>query len=185
MHVSDHNVGGGWKEVARSTLVIDPNVRVLCKKTYPNHPKGCPNFGKRSHCPPKAALLTDVLDLDQPLTLVWNIFDLGAHRERMRQAHPEWTERQLVNCLYWQGSARKALRERAKEFLKTTASPTGKRRYPLYCPEACGLNITATMKAIGEELQWPPVSRTYQVALVGYVSKRDFEKPRSLPRQRG
>jgi hypothetical protein len=35
------------------------------------------------------------------------------------------------------------------------------------CPEALGLNVTATMRMIGIDLEWPPREFTYQVALAG------------------
>lgn len=37
----------------------------------------------------------------------------------------------------------------------------------IYVPEACGVDVTATMKLIGIDLEWPPVNVAYQVALVG------------------
>jgi len=40
--------------------VIDYSVRGLCAKSYPNHPKGCPNFNKRKECPPKAKLIDQI-----------------------------------------------------------------------------------------------------------------------------
>jgi hypothetical protein len=34
-------------------------------------------------------------------------------------------------------------------------------------PEAAGVNITATMKSIGIDLEWPPKTVTYQVVVAG------------------
>ena len=42
--------------------VIEYSVRSLCSKEYPNHPHGCPNFGKRDTCPPKALFWDKVVD---------------------------------------------------------------------------------------------------------------------------
>ena len=129
---------------------------------YPGHPRGCPNWNRRATCPPQAPLLHDVLDLKRPVHCVSNAFDLAAHVARMRARHPDWSYRKLVCCLYWQGAARKRLRERVSDFLA---------HHPgcivLYCPEANGVDVTATMAAIGVDLEWPPVSVAYQVALVG------------------
>jgi len=38
---------------------------------------------------------------------------------------------------------------------------------PEACPEAMGINITATMAQAGIMLEWPPESVTYQIALAG------------------
>ena len=47
--------------------VIDPDVRDLCPRSYPGHPHGCPNYGKRPSCPPQAPMLAETLDLTQPV----------------------------------------------------------------------------------------------------------------------
>lgn len=143
-------------------LVVDHAVRFLCAKPYPGHPKGCPNYGKKDTCPPRAPFIRDLIDLERPVYAIWTVFDLGQHVERMRALHPSWSDRQLTCCLYWQPAARKRLEKEIKSF-------------PIICPvhlfiripEACGVNVTATMKSIGVELEWPPVTKTYQVAIAG------------------
>jgi len=142
--------------------IIDMSVRDLCSKLYPNHPKGCPNFGKKEGCPPAAPRITDTLDFAQPVYAIWNRFDFGEHVERMREKHPDWSQRQLECCLYWQGTARKALREVVERFTHIYPS-----RCVVMCPEAQGVNITETMKQVGVDLEWPPKVYTYQVALAG------------------
>jgi hypothetical protein len=83
----------------------------------------------------------------------------------MKAKHPTWSQRQLECCLYWQGKARKQLRLRVEAFLKNNGS-----KAVLYCPEACGVDITETMRSIGVELEWPPKIYTYQVALIGVLN---------------
>ncbi len=147
-------------------LCIDPVVRWWCCMPYPNHPKGCPNFNKKAQCPPKCPLVGEVLDFNSPLYLVWNEFDFGGHVSRMKSKHPGWSKRQLECCLYWQPKARKALRKKVANFLADCPGNT-----VFFCPEAMGVNVTVSMEAIGITLEWPPVTKTYQVALAG--------KPRS------
>lgn len=153
-----------WK---RAKLTLDPSVRTLCRRPYPRHKTGCPNYGIRETCPPKAPLINEVLDLSQPVYAIWNVFDFEAHVKRMRKAHPNWSQRQTECCLYWQPKARKRLKIMIKAF---------KRKYPklrvIDCPEAMGVDVTDTMKSIGVRLQWPPTTKTYQVAVAGtpYVS---------------
>jgi hypothetical protein len=145
-------------------LVFDESVRDLCVKPYHGHPKGCPNAGKRKTCPPFAPLLGEVYDLSKDSYLIWNVFDFAGHVERMRAAHPSWSERQLACCLYWQEGARAALEVAIKVFRNTMAPGFSFAR----CPEAMGLNVTATLKsAVGWELEWPPKTRAVQVAFAG------------------
>jgi len=148
-----------WAEVEP---VRDASVRNLCVRPYPGHPGGCPNYGKRPSCPPRAPMLKRLIRLSDPVYVVWNQFDLGTHCEVMRQKHPDWTERQVRCCLYWQPKARKELRV-------SIAAMHSQMPWLLtvMCPEACGVDITATMARVGIEIEWPPVKWAYQVALAG------------------
>ncbi len=143
--------------------VIDHSVRLLCLKTYYNHPRGCPNFNKKKGCPPGAPLFEDVFDLSKPVYAIFNKFDLRSHIYRMADRNPHWTEHQLRCVLYWQGKARKQLKEKIDLFMfehqEVDVVET--------CPEAMGVNVTATMAVVGIILEWPPVRVAYQVALAG------------------
>jgi len=147
--------------------IIQIDVRGLCVLPYEGHPKGCSNFNKRSNCPPIIPTFSKVVDISKPIYVIWNVFDFGSHIQKMKDKHPKWSQRQLECCLYWQGSARKKLKEKIEEFKKI---------YPDYqisiCPEGMGINITETMKQLGVELEWPPKNKTYQVALA-YILKKE------------
>jgi len=137
--------------------------RGLCIKIYPNHKNGCPNYNKNGHlCPPNAPIFDAIFDLSKPVYAIYNIFDFKSHVERMRGRHPQWSQRQLECCLYWQGSARKELRKRINIF---------KAMYTEYVvttiPEGMGVNVTKTMKNVGIEIEWPPHNVTYQIAFAG------------------
>ena len=144
--------------------VIDYDMRKICVRKYPNHPKGCPNFNKKTGCPPTLPRFEEsfLMDIRQPFYAIFNRFDFKAHCDRMRAKHPEWTQRQIECCLYWQGTARKKLREKIDAFVW---------KHPHYsishCPEGAGVNITETMKNAGIILEWPPVNYTYQIVLAG------------------
>ena len=147
---------------------IDLSVRSICVKPYHNHPKGCPNHGKRDTCPPKCGRFPYVYDTRQDIWALWAEFDIGAHVERMRKRHPLWTYRQLSCCLYWQGTVRKFLRESIAKWVGEN-----KTEYPglavTTCPEAMGVNVTATMKNIGTVLEWPPREKTRMIYLAGVL----------------
>ena len=148
--------------------VFDESVRKLCPESYPNHKDGCPNWNKRAICPPQAPLLGDTIDLSLAVWAVWNVFDFGGHVARMRKNHPDWSQRQLECCLYWQNTARKQLRGDISKLLSLLERGlVAQRLVTLICPEGCGVNVTATMASIGIALEWPPKTVTYQVALVG------------------
>lgn len=142
--------------------VVDYSLPGMCTRAYPGHPRGCPNFGSRDTCPPRAKLLSDVFDLTKPCYCIINKFDLKSHVSRMRALHPEWSARQLVCCLYWQGTARVQLKAKIDEF---------ERLYPGYTvtrsPEAMGLDVTKTLANVGIKLEWPPKAIAYQVAFAG------------------
>ncbi len=141
--------------------VVDKAMRGLCARPYYRHPKGCPNIG-RCGCPPKAQMIGDLIDLSQPTFAIYSTFNLKAHVDRMWKKHPKWTDHQLYCCLYWQGTARKALRMYIQDFQR---EHSGYR--VVMCPEASGVNITATMAKVGAKLEWPPVNIAYQVAIAG------------------
>ena len=141
--------------------VIDYKVRALCIKPYPNHPKGCPNFGKKEGCPPKAKKFEDVFDITKPIYAIVNVFDLKSHADKMKEKHPNWSERQIYCCLYWQKTARKQLLEGIKEFLKEHKGYTEQH------VQAMGVEVTKTLEAVGIELEWEPKNIACQVALAG------------------
>jgi len=148
--------------------VIDYSVRKLCAKPYPRHPKGCPNFNKRDTCPPKALYYDKVYDLTKPVYAIFNVFNFKEHVDKMKLKHPTWSDAQLKCVLYWQGSARKKLKEYIVEFIKQN-----KRFKVETCPEAMGVNITETMESVGIVLEWPPENLTYQVALAGMPLRKE------------
>lgn len=145
-----------------SGLVIEPAVRELCPSPYPGHPAGCPNFGRRSSCPPAAPQLWEVFNIAGPFYLAAVEFDLQAHAEALRAKNPELSDRQARCCLYWQGTARKALRELVRPWLALRPGWTSSD-----CPEALGLNVFATAEKVGLKLERHPGRFVYKVALLG------------------
>jgi hypothetical protein len=146
--------------------IIDISVRALCARPYALHPKGCPNIGKSDRCPPVAPEFTDVFDLHAPVYAVINEFDLIGHVERMREKHPAWSGLQVACVLYWQGTARKQLRAKIDEALAILPGYAA-----TWCPEAMGVNVTATLEQVGIALEWPPVHIVRQVALLAVPRK--------------
>lgn len=146
--------------------VIASSIRSLCLRPYPNHKKGCPNYGKKKGCPPNAPMFDSVYDLSKPIYAIFTVFDFKEHVERMKGKHPDWSKRQLECCLYWQGTARKNLKEQVKVF--KSLAPDEKYNVTT-APEAMGVNVTETMKRAGIELEWPPVNVAYKIAFAGIL----------------
>lgn len=143
---------------------VDLSVRTLCRRAYPGHPHGCPNYGKgKEGCPPACKTIDKLIQLDKPVWAVWNTFLLSAHVAVMRTRHPQWSERQLCNMLYWQSTARKALRNEIRRFFRQADD----KLVLVKNPEGAGVNMTSTMATVGINLEWPPTQIAYQIALIG------------------
>ena len=133
----------------------------LCRLEYPNHPDGCPNYGKKNGCPPMAKSLKSLIK-SSPIYVIWTVFAFGRHVQKMKLRHPGWSERQARCCLYWQGAARKQLRIKVNDFLLVHPDMR-----IIWCPEASGVNVTKTMAVVNLILEWPPETIAYQVVLAG------------------
>lgn len=148
--------------------VIDYKVRGLCVKPYPGHPKGCPNFNnpKRIDCPPSAPFFDKHIDTTKPVYAIAYKFDFKAHKDRMRLLHPNWSQKQVECCLYWQGTARKELKKEITRFMANNPA------YEVFItPEAMGVNIKETVKSINISLTYPPQDDVWKIALAGLPLK--------------
>lgn len=143
-------------------ILLDINSPKLCCRPYPNHPRGCPNYGKKTGCPPKVLPLDEVLDFEKEMYVIYTDFNIGKHAEKMKSLHPDWTERQIYCCLYWQPKARKMHKEEIERYKKEK-----KIGLILSSPEAMGVNVTSLMKKIGVNLEWPPKKITRLVSIGG------------------
>ena len=131
-------MGAGVWEVTE--VPIDERARngVWCTLPYPNHKKGCPNYGKRDTCPPKAPKFEDITK--PPYFAVWVTFNLKEHARRMKEKHPKWSERQCRCVLYWQNTVRKRLKELSYMVKEIYEKEYGE-LIVLEIPEANGINV--------------------------------------------
>ena len=136
-----------------------------CKAPYPDHPRGCPNFPK---CCEKQPDFKDFEGYDW--FAVIEEFDLKAHAEKLKEKHPGWTERQARCVLYWQNSVRKRLREKTAKFAVPLFGDI-----ILEIPEACGVNLFATMAKHDLFLKTNP-DIVYKIMMVGKVHKPEESK---------
>ena len=143
-------------------LAVNLNVRNWCKFPYPGHPNGCPNFGKSKTCPPKVGIVTEIFDLGKPHWFAVMEFDIAYHADRMKNLHPQWSEKQCRCCLYWQNTVRKNLRIMCDDFI-------GSKNFYAYTliPEAMGVNVFRTAHRVGVMLRRVIVHKLYKIALIG------------------
>jgi len=158
--------------IIRINPVIRHKVRRLCKRAYPGHPDGCPNYNIKEGCPPSAPFFEDIFLMRKPFFAAINEFNLERHRNKLKAKHPLWTLRQLNCCLYWQNGARKKLQEKVNRLLLKM----GKDYAASFCPEAMGIDVTATLKQAGIKLEWPVNILARQVAIVGKLKDKDYIK---------
>lgn len=144
-------------------LVINNNVRLWCKLPYPNHPKGCPNYGNKVGCPPKVCKIDKLFDLNRKHWLAIIKFDLKTHKDRMRLKHPNWSDKQLACCLYWQGKVKKNQRQICKKFMYEHPGTI----YNLI-PEALGVHVFKTVRPLGIPIERHITNTVYKIALIGY-----------------
>ena len=125
-----------------------------CRWPYRANRKGCPNFGEKPGCPPRGIIER----FDTSYILLVHQFDLGAHAARMREKHPQWSDRQCRCLLYWQPRARKQFRK----WVERTTSPA---HIIIWNPEAHGVNLFRLCAALDVPLQWPPIDTVTLLAL--------------------
>jgi predicted metal-binding protein len=99
------------EQIDRSTIIMSKNVRSWCKLPYIRHPRGCPNYGKNPLCPPTIPYRKDILNKYNDFHLFCARFDIESYMARKKEIHPDRTDAQLRNLIYWQQSVKKRLKD--------------------------------------------------------------------------
>ena len=142
-----------------------------CQLPYPNHRKGCPNYGKNPLCPPLLSQDPKILDKWDEFVLIYAVLDFKTYLEQMKTLHPEWSERQLRNPLYWQGSVKKHLRHAVvreclnyREPFDFLGAGSGFKNKPSI--EAIGVNVMEMYKLNGIDFETKPETKVVMSCLV-------------------
>ena len=150
--------------IDKSTIVFTEDTREWCKLPYPTrdehgkklkkskiaHPNGCDdNYGKCETCPPKTPYRIDILDTYSHFVLVHATFDIQKYIEEMRELHPDWTDKQLRNLLYWQGQLKAKLKDKLKELEYDELFGAGSGFMGRPSMEASGIFVFATFQRNG------------------------------------
>lgn len=121
-----------------------------CRLFYPNHKNGCPNgYGKCILL--EGEQTQKLVDETKPIWIVYGEFNLQEHMEKMKKAHPKWTEIQLRNLLYWQPTSLAILNRRVMKFLDMVQ--THKHGHLICLGESDGVNIWRTARKAGVPLE--------------------------------
>lgn len=154
-------------ELNRDKIVL-MDTKQLCFLPYCGHPKGCPNaygkcWGRRGQISPKR--IDKIINIDKPMYIVHSEFNVELFVDKMRRKHPNWSDRQCRNLLYWQGTSRAQLKERVGILMEKMDSST---KLVVKVPEYFGVNVYATCDKVGlilDKIKGLKVCR--HIALIG------------------
>lgn len=146
-------------KINEKSIKFTHKTRLWCQLPYPNHPKGCPNYNKNLLCPPKAPFLKEYISRYNHFYLIVGRFNLSKYTILMLENHPDWSERQAACVLYWQGSAKKHLKEYIKNIYRNNSDKTlfllssGSgyknleiQQEKIYSMEAAGIDVFTTLR---------------------------------------
>jgi predicted metal-binding protein len=106
------------KEIKKNTIHFTEKTRMWCSLPYTTHRHGCPNFNKVEECPNKFPYIENFIKTFNKFILVYVVFEFKEYKKMMKLIHPDWSERQLGNSLWWQGHVKKIIRMRIEEIYK-------------------------------------------------------------------
>lgn len=149
--------------IVESRIIWNKKVKEWCGRPYYDKKNGCPNFNRLPDCPMNNRNIDEILKIEEPAYIVGVEFDLEEHRKRMKDAHPDWSFRQLNCVLYWQKSVEKVLKKEINNFLWKHLGMIS-----VYKPEAYGVNLTRMLRNSGVPISWDyPLKKVYIVELIG------------------
>jgi hypothetical protein len=143
--------------------------RALCVKPYHGHKLGCPNYGCKRDCPPLAPMYDAVFNINNNNFALGISVDINEHIAEMKDRHPSWSERQIWNPLYWQGSIRKLLKEHINAFISENPQYRATLR-----PEAMGVDVVKTLENVDKQLKWYPSTIITKVAFLGIPTSDQY-----------
>uniref|UniRef100_A0A6M3JQ61 Uncharacterized protein n=1 Tax=viral metagenome TaxID=1070528 RepID=A0A6M3JQ61_9ZZZZ len=118
-----------------------------CALPYNNHPKGCPN-PRCKFATSKKYLANEFFDFNTPMFIVWSSFNLERHALQMKKKHPNWTNRQCRNLLYWQ----KTVDNNVFKIIRKVIEEHKLKGYRMV-GEGFGINVYATCRNAGLKLE--------------------------------
>ena len=171
------------EEIEKNTIYFTEKTRLWCVLPYTTHRRGCPNFNRIPECPGQFPYLEKFIQTFNKFLLVYVVFKFGEYKEYMRGIHPDWSERQLGNSLWWQGHIKKIIREKIEEIykkgdpkkmyllhvgsgLKKKKSIITKHQKIVPSMEGAGVHVFKTLKNNNIYHEVKPVTTVVEVALI-------------------
>jgi predicted metal-binding protein len=161
--------------IPRETVIFTRKTRKWCRLPYPGHRSGCPNVGKSDTCPLACGYREEVMEKYNIFTLVYATFDFKTYKKMRKKQHPEWSEKQVKNVLYWQGSVKKLLKEYIKknhDGMYDELFGAGSGFWGKPSMEAAGIYVLGTLKKNDIPFEVKPENVTVMVSLLMSVKKK-------------
>lgn len=159
------------KSIQIKDLFFTLKTKEWCKLPYPNHKNGCPNYNKSPFCPPNSPYYKEKIKKYKNLKLVIASFDFHQYKTKMKQIHPNWTNRQLGNVLYWQSQVKKKLKEYISKLKPDLILGCGS-GLGTYSIESVGINIIRSLIHLKIEIQVKPKEYIKLICLIGYKNSK-------------
>lgn len=160
-------------EINPETIIFNEKIREFCKRAYPKHKNGCPNYNKNPLCPPQAPYRKDILKKHSNFILVWANFDFKSYKEKMKENHQTWSEKQITCVLYWQGSLKKIIKDYiVKNLQYNELFGCGSGFLDSQSMESAGINVFSTLKLNKIDYEIKPVDKIVLVALLCLNNKK-------------
>jgi hypothetical protein len=167
-------------EINENNIIFSPNANngKWCGKAYEGYPKGCPNYDpnriKNNFCPQNAPYLEGKLSYNHYYLLL-SKFEFGGFKDLRRPLHPNWSEKQLGNPRHWQNQIKCLIRDALLLYKFDYLLSCGSGVNQSYSMEGVGINVFATMRKIGIQLEVSPVNKIILVCLL-CSNNRNIEK---------
>lgn len=137
-------------KIDKSTISFKENIGEWCKLPYPDHPNGCPNYGKNLYCPPDNPFYKEEVLKYSIHILFYTHFNINAYKSELSIKNKDWSDRKLSCCLYWQKSLKNKLFQKVLPYydknvdlLLGCGSGFGNIYYSM---ESVGINVFKTLK---------------------------------------
>lgn len=183
-----------WKEVKKETIIHYPEIKDLCYRPYPGHPKGCMNIDKCEKL--KIPDFGTILEYREPkyFYLIYVKFDFFKYwLFRLLDAikthnFDYWTSSRLKCLLYWQNSVKSLLSKyinglhlTKQEYLLGCGCKLNVRfqKYVGSMENSC-INVFSTCKLNGIKLEIRPKDTIYLVCLICAKKPVNFTRKKQL-----
>lgn len=189
------------KKIPPESIVFTRKTWGYCRMPYPDHPNGCPNFGKNPNCPPNSKYMEEIKEKYKYFYLIYANFDFRGYKdERKKNLLKRYnegiktgkiaintfekrlkslTEKNLGNLLYWQRPVKILLKNKVKTISNKEFDLLGCGSgfwEGIYSMESAGIDVYSTLKNNNILFEERPADKIILVSLIYMNEKIVFEK---------